>query len=345
MKKLFSVMLIGLLTIVIAACGGNEKEQTSSDSNSNIDVEIEEMKFRVAHNLPVEHHISKGVEKFADLVSEKSGEKIDVSIFPSGQLYDDKTMAEAVTTGQIEMGMNTFTMWAGQIPAAELYSLDLYPNYDAIAEGLQNGIHDIFSEELNKLGAQPVLWGDYGMGYYASVGEPLSSPEAYKGKKIRVLSPMGAKYVELAGGTPVTMGGGDVDQALQRGTIDGGSSGVTSFVSRQYYQYTDYFVGPKNAGMFLMSANLDWWNGLSDEVKDLITEAASEAQSWITEEVVKQETEAIEKLESEGMEHAELDEESFKEINEELIDFYIERSGEIGEKLVEIAREAAENNK
>lgn len=347
MKRLIFIMLIGLFSLILTACGGNETTTSEKGSNQEKASEnsgIKEMKIRIAHNMPVEHHTAKGVQMFADLVKEKSGGKMEMSVFPSGQLYDDTSMAEAVTSGQIEMGMNTFTMWSGQMPAAELYSLPLFPTYEAIHSGLANGIHDIFSKELNKLGAQPLMWVDYGKAYYASVKEPLSTPESYKGKRVRVLSPIGARSVELAGGTPVTMGGGEVDQALQRGTIDAASSGVTSFVARQYYQYTKYFVEQTGAGTFLVSSNLDWWNKLSDEEKKVISDAASEAQAWITSEVQKQEEKAIEKLIAEGMELVEVDEEAFKEIDEQLIEEFIERSGEIGDELVRIAKEAMEAN-
>jgi TRAP-type C4-dicarboxylate transport system substrate-binding protein len=350
MKNLILLMIIGLFSFVLAACGSNETSKQTSSNSSNKETskdsssEIREMKIRIAHNMPIEHHTAKGVQMFADLISEKSGGKIKVSVFPSGQLYDDKSIAEAVTSGQIEMGMNTFTMWAGQMPASELYSLPLFPTYEAIHKGLDNGINDIFLKELNKLGAQPLMWVDYGGAYYASTKEPLSTPGSYKGKRVRVLSPLGAKAVELAGGTPVTMGGGEVDQALQRGTIDAASSGVTSFASRQYYQYTKYFVKQNSVGTFLLSTNLIWWNKLSDEEKKVITEAASEAQSWITSEVQKQEAEAIKTLESKGMKSVEVDYDAFKEIDEQLIQDYIKRTGEVGKELVEISKDAMKNN-
>lgn len=353
-KKLTVILIIGLFMSILAACGGNgntqktasdsKKNNESSNSSNDAGNELEEVKARLAHTYPIEEPVSKGVQKFSELVAEKSGGKIEITIFPSGQLYDDKSMPEALSTGQIEMGMNTVEMWSGQIPAAEFTILPLFSDFDQVHNALDNGISEIFVEELNKLGVQPLIWSDFGFAYFASKEEPLVSPEDFEGKRVRVTSPLLAKYVELAGGSPVTMGGAEVDQALQRGTIDAALSGITAFVKMQYFQYTDYYSGPQNVGLVTTSANLNWWNGLSDEAKEIITEAAAEAQLWTSEEVEKQVEMDVETLSSEGMEMVETNKEDFKEIREQIIQEYLKRSGETGEKIVDIIKKSTQES-
>lgn len=344
LKNVLILFFIGLLSLVLVACGGeaatNEKsaEENTNGSESNSGDEIEELKFRIAHNMPVEHHTAKGIQKFADLISEKSDGKIEVSIFPSGQLYDDTTMADAVTSGQVEVGMSSIHMWTGHIPSAALFSTPLFRNYEDLHEGLESGISDLLTEEFNKMGAHPLIWADYGFAYTASTKRALITPDDYKGMRVRVLSPLDAFLVEEAGGSPVSMGGGEVDQALQKGTIDAALSGTTSFFSRQYYQYTGYFNGPIAGSTFPVTANLDWWNNLPENTKKLITEAANDASKWISEESEKSELEAMKALKSEGMEYAEVDEDAFKEVFDAVVNQYIQNGGETAEKIVEIAR-------
>src|SRR5699024_8570719 len=103
-----------------ANSSSDSSDNSNNDSNSNLNDDAEELKINLAHNLPVELHTARGAQMFADLVQEKSNDKIKINIFPSGQLYDDTSMAEAVTSGQIEMGLNVFTMWSGQMPTSEL---------------------------------------------------------------------------------------------------------------------------------------------------------------------------------------------------------------------------------
>ncbi len=335
---------VGLVTVLIG-CGSNNAEPATSEVEGKDDSngEIQERTVRFAHTYPVEEPVAKGVEKFSELVAEKSDGKVNISVFPSGQLYNDQEMPEALTTGQVEMGMNTVEMWSGQIPAAEFTVLPLFSNYDQVHWALDNGIVDLLTTNLNEIGVEPLFWADFGFGYFASKDEPLISPENFEGKRVRTTSPVQAKMVELAGGTPITMGGAEVAQALQRGTIDAALSGITAFVALQYHQNSDYYSGPLNVGLISASTNLDWWNKLSEAEKSIIKEASHEAQLWISEEVEEQVEMDRQNLKSEGMEYVEVDNESFDEIYQQLIQDYITENGEDGKKIIEITEEAVEN--
>jgi TRAP-type C4-dicarboxylate transport system substrate-binding protein len=357
-RRRISLMLcIVMLAVITAACGGNtspaaessppasesaQPAASGSQDTANEDNEVEPLEFRFAHYYPVEEPVAKGVQKFADLVAEKSSGKITVKVFPSGQLYTDMQIPDALSTGQIEMGLNTMEIWASRVAAAEFSVLPLFTNYDQLHWALDNGLHDVFTEEFNKLGVQPVIWADYGFSYFASKGSPLKTADDFKGRKVRTTSPTVGKIVQMAGGTPITMPGQEVVQALQRGTIDAAMSGITAFVALQYYQFTEYYSGPQNIGLVSGSANLKWWNSLSDAQRAILLEAAREAQEWISAEVGKQNQEGIKTLEANGMTMVELDRDTFKEINDWVISEYIVRSGDAGKKVVEIAEKAVQ---
>jgi C4-dicarboxylate-binding protein DctP len=346
-KLLFPLLVLSLLLLFVSGCGeaqntSGENAATSGGNTSNVK-EIEKIEVRLAHNMPESHHTAKGMQMFADLVKEKSNGMIQIEVYPSGQLYNDDAIPEAVTSGAVEIGMTTFTKWAGLLPASEFWSLPgLFPNLDVVHRGLQEGIADIFKQELNNLGAEPLIWADYGFGYTASIKKPLDTKESYKGVKVRVLSPIEAKRVEMMGGTPVTLGGAEVEQALQRGTIDAATSGLTSFVARHYYEFTKYIVGPGGYGMFSVTANKKWWDGLSEQAKQMIREAAAETEKWISEELQKEEAKALKTLEEKGMKYIPLNKDEFKDVDDKIIDEYIQRSGEAGQKIIEIARKVLE---
>ena len=347
MRKNWLFMLLTLVMIVVlVACSDDSEEVVdeviTADSNVAGEVEenssLEEVKARLAHNYPVEHHTSQGYELFSELVKEKSDGKINITIYPSGQLYNDLSVPDAVSTGQIEMGVNALEMWTTLVPAAEAIVLPLFDDYSHVHAAIDGGLNDIFTSELNKVGARPLMWTDFGFAYYASKGEPLSTPENFKGKRIRTVSPLMSKYVELAGGSPVTISGSEVVQALQRGTIDGALSGLVGFTSVQYYEYTKNYSGPLNAGINLVTANEDWWQGLSTDAQKIITEAAAEAELWISEEGSKVFGEAEKQLADEGMVFVPMDKEAFADIEEALIEEYIDRTGEIGNQIVDTIR-------
>ena len=69
--------------------------------------------------------------------------------------------------------------------------------------------------------------------------------------------------------------------ALQRGLIDGTQMGFTPMVSMQWYQVAPYWAldGTYTAGNFI-SANLTWWNGLSEAQQEIIRRAADDTADW-----------------------------------------------------------------
>ena len=92
---------------------------------------------------------------------------------------------------------------------------------------------------------------------------------------------MDASVFEALGFQVTSMGPGDVYDALQRGLIDGTQMGLTPMVSMQWYDVADYWAldGTYGAGNFI-SANLDWWNGLSADQQTIIRQASEDVADW-----------------------------------------------------------------
>lgn len=313
-------------------------EEGASEENTGAG-EVQEVKAKIAHVYPPELFISKGYEIFAEKVAEKSDNKIKFTIYPAGQLYTDVAAPNAVSSGQIEMGVNTLEMWSSNVAATEFTTLPIFTDADHLRRSMENGIYALLKEELNKFGAEPLLYAEFGFSYFASSDKPLVTPEDFKNKKIRTTAPLMSKFVELVGGSPVAISGGEVPEALQRGTIDAAVSGVAGFAASQYYQYTDYYTGPLNAGLVLLSANQKWWNGLNDTTQQVIVEAASETEQWIKEQQEIVFKESVEKIESEGMKSATFDVNVFADSVTELQTIYTNSSGELGEQIIQIIEE------
>lgn len=344
MLKTKNAMLLGvlcLLMLILVACSNNDDSSKGESENlaAATSGEIQEVKAKIAHVYPTELFISKGYDMFAEKVNEKSGGKIEFTVFPAGQLYTDIAAPNAISSGQIEMAVNTLEMWSSNIAAAEFPTLPIFDDQDHVRRSMDNGLNDLLKEELNKYNAEPLLWAEFGFSYFASSKEPLTSPEDFKNKKIRTTAPLMSKFVELAGGSPVSISGGEVPQALQRGTIDAAVSGVAGFAASQYFEYTDHYTGPFNAGLVLLSANTAWWNGLNDATREVILSASAETEQWLKDQQELIHKESVAKIESEGMKYAELETESFTSIKEELANVYKKQSGKMGEDIIKIIEE------
>ena len=224
--------MLFLLIILLTACATDEETVNEVDSQSGSDEseeQIQEVKARIAHVYPPDLFITKGYDMFAELVAEKSNGKVNFTVYPAGQLYTDIAAPNAVSSGQIEMGITTLEMLSSNIPATEFSTLPIFDGYEHVRKSFENGVEDILKEELNKLSIEPLLWAEFGFAYISSKDKPLDTPESFVNRKVRTTSPLMSEFIELAGGSPVAISGGEVPQALQRGTIDAAVSGVAGF--------------------------------------------------------------------------------------------------------------------
>ncbi|TQR08576.1 TRAP transporter substrate-binding protein [Psychrobacillus soli] len=342
-KLLIFMIMLGIITLF--GCSQSSSQKAASKENngtSNSESSVEEVSFRFAHGYPVEQHTHKGFEQLKELASEKSGGKINMSIFPSGQLYNDVGIVDAISSGQIEAGATTFEMLTSLVPSAELIVLPIFDDYAHLHKSLDNGVREIFEKEFAKVNLYPIIWGDFGIAYYASKDTPLKTPKDFIGKNVRTTSPLMSKYVEAAGGTPISMPGSEVVQALQRGTIDAGLSAPVAFIAQQYYEVTDYYTGPLNAGISISLVNLDWWNALSEETRNIVSESAKEVEGWMSEEVQRLHEADAKTLSEKGMEFVEIDKEAFKEVEEQVLEDFYQSTGDIGKEIMEIINSSRE---
>ena len=347
-RTLAAALLAGGAILLSAACGGaaaGGSASTSGSAGSQGAAGGKLITARLAHNLPAQQHVGLGMQHFADLVNERGAGKIRIDVYSAGQLFSDLDMPNAISSGAVEMGMTTTSTWGGLSPINDLWSIPfLFEDNDHVYRSLDSGLNDLMQEERAKLNDKVLIWVQYsgvGSGGYAS-NVPLTSPEAWQGKRVRCIGALGCKLVELAGGSPVNLGGAEVEEALQRGTIDASVSGFTSFVSRHYYEFTKY-VMPTNVlgyGMFDLSVNLDWYNSLPDDVRQIIDQAAAESQQWIRDLEVQETQKALQELQDKGMQlvqQPESEQERFKKIRDQLIqEDFLPHTGDLGQRALDV---------
>jgi len=303
-----------------------------------------EITLRYAGNLPLEHHVTKGQELYAKLIMERTKGKVKVEVYPAGQLYTDKDMTRALPSGAVDMAEVTNDQWTGLVPGLMVLQLNLFyddrPHWWRTMDG-ETG--EILKKELEKVGVKLLYWMDYGAVELATKF-PLRKLEDIKGKRMRGYGETSVKYLGLLGSVPTFLGGGEMYMALQRGIIDGVYSGTTSFYDRKIYEVTKYVcIGPHNFSPFLVLINLEKWNQLPADVQKAMLEVAPTAQEWGRKECEKKDIECLELLKQKGMEVNVLSSEEkkrWREASKGIIDIFLKRAGNLGEKLLALAEKA-----
>lgn len=335
--------LAGVLAAAVmaaAGCGGGaDKAADSKAADGNLEIKL-------AYHLPTDHHLSKGMEAFAKKVAEKSQGKIKVTTFPAGQLYNDKSMNDAIMSGGLDMGLNSTAMWTTVIPAMNVLDVPfLLPNYDSVAKALNGEVGKTLAAEMEKKGVRPLIWADYGYVQFANSKKPIKTPADFKGLKLRGYGEIPAETIKALGASPVTMGSAEVYMAIQRGTIDGQTSGTTAMYDRKMYEVTKYLTMTNHAFCeFVLAVNDGFWKKLSDPQKKILQEAADEVRDEIRAATKAEDEKAMKLLADKGMEVYQIPASevgAWQEATKSVREDFVKRTGEIGRQLVEQCQAAS----
>ena len=241
------------------------------------------LKMDLACTLPLGTAIEKMSYKFSDLVKEKTGGEVLVTVYPAGQLYKDKDMVEVIPSGALSMGICNMDFWTGRDAALGLITGNtfLFEGFDHLWRWVDDEtVRLAVDRALNKLNSKLLAIFDYGPGSVIAKKE-LRTPQDWKGAKLRSYGELCAVAIEALGARPVVISAAEQYDALMKGIVDGCMTGPSTFVARKLYEGAPYAMRtPLGYVEFLLVMNLDLFNGLPTGTQGKILEAAREAELW-----------------------------------------------------------------
>lgn len=300
LKGIVSILSVFLLVSVLSACsGGGEKTGTNDNSNGK---ETESKKpsytFRLAESHPEDYPTTLGDKKFADLVKEKSDGRIQIDVFPSAQLGEEKAVVEQVQLGAIEFTRVSSGILAGFNKDFGVFSLPyIFDSQDHMWNYLngENGQSLLSSLEDSKM--KGLAYMDPGSrSFYTK--DPISSLKDLKGKKIRVIqNEVNVEIMDALGINATPMAYGEVYSAIQTGVIDGAENNYPSYYSSKHFEVAPYFFLDQHQRVpEVLLVSTATWEKLDASDQAIIQEAAQETIDYQIEEWNKYEKESEEKV-------------------------------------------------
>jgi len=232
---------------------------------------------KLSHASPEMDSLGKAAQKFADLVEEYTGGRVEVQMFPAGSLYDATTEWEALTTGAVDIVPRYSWFMAASLPAMLVMALS------EIWDGYEHALNFYSSPELATI-IETALEPD-GVQFLAAPPAYMQACWANSVKEIKTALDMTGLRRAKGPGTPdvprdiycgivtVEVPRADMITALQTGVADLQSSYVSTLVATSAWDVTPHgFVtqsGPM-AAVFMM--NLNTWNGLPPDIQTIISD-------------------------------------------------------------------------
>lgn len=312
-KRFFALALSFCMVIsLLAACG--DSSSSSGDGGESGD---EQYTFQVGHVVTTDHSYHLGLQRFAELLSEKSDGRISLEIFPSSQLGNESDLTEGVVMGTVDMALVNSGNLASFTDAYSLFDLPfLFRDEEHARSVITGDIGQECLDSLTDLGIKGLANWEAGFFCIWNNKRPIETPEDVVGLKIRANNnPIHIAAYEAMGVAPITMGWSEVYTAIQNGTVDGVSVAITSMYTANIQEVAPYI---STSGEFYVTAplimNADLFNGLPEDIQNIIMEAANEATSYQIETNGEMVEQFLQNLKDEGYQVTEPDKEAFKAV-------------------------------
>ena len=290
MKKILALVMALALVLSMAACGSSAASTAETAASSAAETSAAEATeaaagtdcdpVQIIFNTTYNQTETGGmiIQEWIDKLSELSNGNITVNVYWGGTVYSDADVLDALESGAINMttfghmphtGTLNYLAFPGFAPGSTQAALDYFntlcfddPETSALIAG-ELAEHNIIF--LNVLpGGANAFCTTY---EFTDLASMISGSASFGNMDAAIFEALGFQVTSTAPG--------DCYDALQRGLIDGTQMGLTPMVSMQWYDVAPYWAldGTYTAGNFI-SANLDWWNGLSETQQNIIREAS-----------------------------------------------------------------------
>jgi tripartite ATP-independent transporter DctP family solute receptor len=261
--------------------------------------------------------VQKGLQRFADLVAERTGGELKVEIFPASQLGTEQEILEGVQLGTIHMFEGSAGAAGRFLPALEAFAHPfLWRDLDHMLAVARGEIGQELSQRLIDEHGMRILdmgWL-FGQRHLTTARTPVSTPEDMKGLKIRVQpTTIYLEMIKAMGANPTPIDWKEVYLSLQTGVVDGQENPVGVIYSAKLYEVQDYLMltGHITQNQVVI-INEPFFQSLAPEHQRVLREAIIEAGDYQNALIEQGAAEDLEKLTAAGMTVVEPDIEAFR---------------------------------
>lgn len=299
LKKIISAFVVSTL-LILALTGCRPSESNTSSPSGNNEVKT----IRVGHVLAPNHPYTIGLEKFAELVAEKTDNAVKVEVFHSSQLGNERDMIEGLQLGTLEMAL------VSTAPLSSFTNDFLVFDLPFIFKDTVNARKVVDSEVgqdmLDQLESQKIIGLAYWENGFRSVTNnkrAIEKPTDLAGLKIRTMeNPVHMESFNALGASATPMAFGELFTALQQNTIDGQENPLAIVSTSKFYEVQKYLSLTEHfyaAAPLLISES--FFNGLSSEQQTAIKEAAIEGRDFERKTIDDMNVSLLKEIEDAGM--------------------------------------------
>jgi tripartite ATP-independent transporter DctP family solute receptor len=240
-----------------------------------------EFTYKYANNLPTGHPMNQRAADAAQKIKTETNGRVQVDIFPNGELGSDTSMLSQLRSGAVEFFTLSGPILSILVPVASINGIGFaFADYDAVWRAMDGELGEYVRSQIARtdLVAMDKIW-DNGFRQITSSTKPIITPDDLRNFKIRV--PVSQLWISMFrdfNAAPISLNFSEVYSALKNQLVEGQENplAVISFAKLYDVQKHCSLTNHMWDGFWFL-ANRRAWERLPADLREIVAKNWNEA--------------------------------------------------------------------
>jgi tripartite ATP-independent transporter DctP family solute receptor len=260
---------------------------------------------RFGSDSPIGSPHTKSALVLKDLVEKGTAGRVEVTVFPDGQLGSNGPMTNSVKAGTLDAVVTDVTYISTAVPEADVFNLPfLYTDTAQVLRFANSPVGGRLKPKINEAFACEVLgFATDGSRNLWNSKRPIKTPADIEGLKMGVQPSRIQRDTILAfGGIPTVVAFNALYTSLQTGLIDGSDKAFADMIELKIYQVTKYLTLTSHYSIVnTLIVAKKFMDKLTPADQEVVRAAGKPAVDAQIDEILKGEKAAIALLQEKGV--------------------------------------------
>jgi tripartite ATP-independent transporter DctP family solute receptor len=258
---------------------------------------------KASHSAAPTEPYQVGLEAFKAEVEKATNGQVEVQIFPSNQLGNERDVTEGVKLGTVHVQAVPTAILTNFVLEFAIFDLPmLWKDRQEMYKAMDGELGKALSETALQQGFRVIGWYEAGVRHIMTRNKPINTIADLRGLKIRTIqSQVALDAFQAFGANPTPIAYGELYSALQQGVVDGAEAANTNYVAQKFYEVAPYWA---EVGWWIIAVpvimNEKTFSSLPKATQDAILTAGAKSSQVERENYQKQDAEALQKAQQSG---------------------------------------------
>lgn len=263
------------------------------------------VEWKLGHILPPDHPGNRALEAAAKEIAAQTQGRIDIKVFPAGQIGNAKEIITGMTLGAAQMafdGAGILSQWSKPLSALEApYLANDFAHLKRMYESPEG--QKLTGDLLKRHKIRVLDVWYYGTRHLTNSKRPINAMADLSGLKLRVPEiALSIEWAKALGMTPTPMAFPELYLGMQTGIVDGQENPLPTINAAKFYEVQKYLA---LTGHLVQSVSPlvaeDAWMAASEADRKIVLDVITAAGAKYSADVEKLEADLVNQLEAKGM--------------------------------------------